>query len=178
MHITPSIYRGQLPPIAHIEKQRRCVDCLFFPFCHHLISGALLQRQIEVSTIWTNIRFGALSNICVHVRWPHKLFYTKYKVVLKSSGKHTLSSHIQDNSKQNLLVVQTRRSMLRISVKCAPTATGREHAHNTSNFSPGKRTPRDSYALRSAQRLVSKERWKLALKVTGGVHLNSDHGKF
>ena len=80
----------------------------------------------------------------------HKLFYTKDKVVLKASGEHTLSSHIQDNCKQNLSVSQ--RAMLRISVKCAPTATGREHVRNTSNFSPDKRTPgKDSYAIRSAQ---------------------------
>jgi hypothetical protein len=39
----------------------------------------------------------------------NKLFYTNDKVVLKASGKagkHTLSSHIQDSSKQILNVSQ------------------------------------------------------------------------
>ncbi len=104
----------------------------------------------------------------------HKLFYTKDKVVLKASGKHTATSHIQDKSKQNLTVSQ--KTQLKLSVKCVPTATGREHARNTSKFSPGKQTPRDSYTIRSAQPLVSKERQKLAWKVTGGLELNSEHG--
>ncbi len=95
--------------------------------------------------------------------------------MLKVSGLHTPTSHIQDKSKQNLTVSQ--RAQLKISVKCAPTAIGREHARNTSNFSPGKQTPRDSYAMRAAQRLVSKERRKLARKVTGGRELNSEHGR-
>ena len=105
----------------------------------------------------------------------HKLFYTKYKVVLKASGKHTLCSHSEERGKQNLSVSQ--KAQLRTCVKCAPTATGREHARNTSYFSPGEQTLRDSYAIRSAQRLVSKERRKLAWKFTGGLELNSEHGR-
>ncbi len=84
----------------------------------------------------------------------HKLFYSRDKVVLKASGKHTATSHIQDKSKQNLTVAQ--KAQLKTSVKCAPTATGREHVRNTSKFSPEKQTPRDTYAISSAQRLVSK----------------------
>ncbi len=42
---------------------------------------------------------------------------------------------------------------------------------------PGKQTPRDKYAIRAAQRLVSKERRKLAWRITGGSELNSEHGR-
>ena len=123
---------------------------------------------------WQTLLRCPLKYLC-GCKVSHKLFFAKDKVVLKASGEHTATSHIQDKNKQNLTVAQ--KAQLKISVKCAPTATGREHARNTSNFSPGKQTPRDSYAMRSAQRVVSKERRKLARKVTGGLEVNSEHGK-
>ena len=60
-------------------------------------------RSVNDSEKYQILLWCPLKHLC-SCTVDHKLFYTKDKVVLKAFGKHTLTSHIQDSSKQNLQI--------------------------------------------------------------------------
>ena len=94
-------------------------------------------------------------------------------VVLKVSGEHDGSSHVRDQS-AHLTVSQ--KALLRRATKTAPNESARQLVRNSSNFSPDKRTGQDPDSIRSAQRIVSQQRRRLALSQTQGVQLDKSNG--
>jgi hypothetical protein len=104
----------------------------------------------------------------------YKIFYTAKEVVLKVSGRHDGNSHVDDRSR-HLSVAQ--KAALKRATKSAPNESARQLVRNSSNFSPEKRTALDPDSIRSAQRVVSKQRRALALKHTQGIRLDKTNGK-
>jgi hypothetical protein len=82
-------------------------------------------------------------------------------------------SHVEDKSKY---LTNARKAALKRYTKSAPNKTGRAHVRNSCNFSLDKRTPQDPSSIRSAQRVVVKQRREIALKNTHGVQLDDTNG--
>ena len=94
--------------------------------------------------------------------------------MLKVSGRHDGNSHNEDRSRY---LTVSQRAALKRATKSAPNESARQLVRNSSNFSPEKRTALDPDSIRSAQRVVSKQRRALALKQTQGIRLDKTNGK-
>ena len=93
--------------------------------------------------------------------------------MLKASGVHDGSSHVQDRSSH---LTNSQRAALKRSTKSAPNESARQLVRNSNNFSPDKRTGPDLDSIRSARRIVSQQRRILALSNTSGVQLDTTNG--
>jgi hypothetical protein len=78
-------------------------------------------------------------------------------------------SHVEDKSKY---LTNAQKASLKLLTKSAPNETDRAHVCNSYNFSLNKRTPQDPSSIRSAQRVVVKQRREIALRNTQGVKLD------
>ena len=94
--------------------------------------------------------------------------------MLKVSGRHDGNSHNEDRSRY---LTVSQRAALKRATKSAPNESARQLVRNSSNFSPEKRTRLDPDSIRSAQRLVSRQRRALALQHTQGIQLDKTNGK-
>ena len=97
--------------------------------------------------------------------------HTREYTTLRACHEHKADSHAQSKAKY---LSSAQKAGLRRATKCAITESARQIRRNTLNFSPQSKVPPD--LLRSAQRVVSKQRHETLSAQTKGITLDGKEG--